>query len=180
MKRLLLALLLTVPVWSDNAELTLMFEEDQSSRMTHPIQWDQVTPRDVAHRQRVQELLVADQVTTGQDYYHAAFIFQHGDTPDDCLLAHTLALLAAQEGVKGSAWIACASLDRYLQRVGQPQIYGTQYRMPAGGPSWDQQPIHAELLPDTLRVRLGVPPLPQQQQRLQQMNQDESKGKSQN
>jgi len=36
-------------------------------------------------------------------------------------------LVAAAKGDQGAAWIAAATLDRYLQSVRQPQIYGTQF-----------------------------------------------------
>ncbi len=42
--------------------------------------------------------------------------------PDDYLLAHTLAMIAVAKGDEGSLWIGTATLDRYLQSVGKPQI----------------------------------------------------------
>ena len=78
-------------------------------------------------RERVAALLAAGALHTADDYRKAAFVFQHGDRSDDYLLAHTLALVAVAKGDQGAAWIAAATLDRYLQSVRQPQIYGTQY-----------------------------------------------------
>ncbi len=58
--------------------------------------------------------------------------------------------------MKDASWIAAATLDRYLQTIGQKQIYGTQYRMPNDGPP-TREPYDPALVPDSLRVALGVP-----------------------
>ena len=49
---------------------------------------------DVARRQRASQLLNQGVLQTGEDFHDAAFIFQHGDKADDCLLAHVLAMMA--------------------------------------------------------------------------------------
>lgn len=72
-------------------------------------------------------LLEAGEFKTAQDFHDAAFIFQHGHLPEDYLLAHILAIEAIIKGDASSKWIAAATLDRYLQAVGQKQVFGTQY-----------------------------------------------------
>jgi hypothetical protein len=72
-------------------------------------------------------LLKQDALQSGADFHDAAFIFQHGDSPDDYLLAHMLAMAAVTKGDGRGRWIAVAMLDRYLQSIGQPQVFGTQY-----------------------------------------------------
>lgn len=81
------------PLLADNPKLTRLFAEDQAARQgTAPIGLD-VTRQDMERRVIVRRLLDAGQVRSGTDHYHAAFIFQHGDRPDDYLLAHALASL---------------------------------------------------------------------------------------
>jgi hypothetical protein len=105
---------------------------------------------------------------SGDDFWHAAFIFQHGDTPEDYLLAHSLAIVAAAHGRRDAAWIAAASLDRYLMRIGRKQVYGTQFVTPRGG-STTQEPYDRTTVSDALRIATGVPSLPFQDVQLQEM-----------
>jgi hypothetical protein len=56
-------------------------------------------------------------------------------------------------------WIAAATLDRYLQNIGQKQIFGTQFLThsqndPEG---WTQEPYDRTLISDALWDQLGVP-----------------------
>lgn len=115
-----------------------------------------MTPRDEARRTRVRALLEAGALNSGDDFYHAAFVFQHGSEPGDYLLAHSFALIAASRGRPDATWIAAATLDRYLQNIGRPQIYGTQYSTPRGRPT-TQDPYDRDLVSDALRAALGVP-----------------------
>ena len=55
-------------------------------------------------------------------------IFQHGTKPEDYLLAHVLATAALRKGGAPLApGLVAATLDRYLQSIGQPQVFGTQF-----------------------------------------------------
>lgn len=83
--------------------------------------------RDHARRAQVTDLIASGRITTAQDFHDAAFIFQHGDKPEHYLLAHVLAVEAIAKGDADARWIAAATLDRYLQSIGQPQIFGTQF-----------------------------------------------------
>jgi len=74
---------------------------------------------------------------------------------------------AVAKGNSKASWIAAATLDRYLQRIGQPQIYGTQFLHNAGKP-WTQEPYKRSLLPDALREATGVPSLAKQQEQLRE------------
>ena len=69
---------------------------------------------------------------TGKDFALAAFIFQHGSTKGDFLLAHVLALGSLAHGDQDAAWIAGASPDAYLQAVGQSQVLGTRFVLQDG------------------------------------------------
>ena len=158
-----------------NAEMAKMFAEDQAARTgIKPEQYkDMVFVRrmiadDAARRTRTRALLDAGKLTTAEDYYAAAFVFQHGGKPVDYLLAHTLALASAARGMKDASWIAAATLDRYLQSIGQQQIYGTQFGRKGDGPM-TQEPYDRALIPDTLRTALGVPVQAEQDKRLAEM-----------
>jgi hypothetical protein len=140
-----------------NAEMSAIYEADQADRRAGAaIDWATVTPRDEARRTRTRALLDAGALRSGEDFQHAAFVFQHGSTPDDYLLAHSLAIAAVARGRPDAAWIAAATLDRFLQTIGRSQIYGTQFHTPRDGPT-TQAPYDRALLPDSLREALGVP-----------------------
>jgi hypothetical protein len=143
--------------------MTAIFDADQADRKdVGKIDWAVVDPRDAVRRATTKRLLDAGQLRTGNDFYHAAFVFQHGDEPNDFLLAHTFAVIAAARGRQDATWIAAATLDRYLQRIGQKQIYGTQFITPNGGHT-TQEPYDRSLVSDPLREALGVPPMKAQE-----------------
>ena len=146
---------LAQPARRSNPEMTALFEADQAARRG-TIDWAVVEPQDRARRQRARQLLDAGALQSGDDYYHAAFVFQHGSEPNDYLLAHTLATVAIARGRPDATWIAAATLDRYLQTIGQKQIYGTQFRSVPGEPT-TQEPYDRGLVSDALREALQVP-----------------------
>ena len=143
---------------SNNPEMTRIFEADQAARQGNfaRIDWKVVSKQDAEHRARVAELIARNELRSGEDFLNASFVFQHGDEPNDYLLAHTLALIATKKGAAGAPWIAAATLDRYLQAIGRPQVYGTQYKTPSSGPV-TQEPYDRALVSDALRRLLGVP-----------------------
>jgi hypothetical protein len=146
-----------------NAEMTAIFDADQAARSTtRVIDWNVVSAEDGQRRARTQALLDAGKLQSAEDFYHAAFIFQHGDGASDYLKAHALAVIAAARGKPAATWIAAATLDRYLQSVGQPQIYGTQFSNRDGG--WTQEPYDRGVLSDALRKASRVPPVTEQEQ----------------
>jgi hypothetical protein len=136
----------------------------RSRRDPATIDWKLLLPQDRARRERTRLILEEGALRTGDDFYHAAFIFQHGEEAKDFLLAHTLAVAAISQGRKDATWIAAATLDRYLQAIGQPQIYGTQFSSPPGKPT-TQEPYDRTLVSDALRKVLHVPPLAEQEKR---------------
>ena len=153
--------------WATNKEMTQLFNEDQAARSgPGPIDWSKIAPEDVRRRRQAKALLDAGRLASADDFYHAAFVFQHGDKPEDFLMAHTLAMIAAARGKPSATWIASATLDRYLQSIGQPQIYGTQFK--TGGPEATQEPYDRALVSDALRSVLGVPPLVEQEKTRQE------------
>jgi hypothetical protein len=144
--------------------MTRLFDEDQAVRKgPGPIDWSVVGPQDATRREATRALLDAGALRSGDDFWRAAFIFQHGDKPQDYLLAHGLAIIAAAKGRRDAPWIAAASLDRYLKAIGQKQVYGTQYSTPHGGPT-TQEPYDRTTISDAMRVATGVPAIAQQEE----------------
>jgi hypothetical protein len=133
-----------------------------------------------ARRAEISTLLADGKITTGEDFSDAALIFQHGQTPDDFLFAHILAVEALIRGGSADKWIAAATLDRYLQAVNRPQVFGTQYpgdKSPGNTPKPQvdpkvmniqrtQQPYDDKLLPDAVRADFCVPDVSQQEKNL--------------
>jgi hypothetical protein len=133
-------------------------------------------------RAQIRSLLAAGAIKTGEDYYDAAFIFQHGEAADDYLFAHVLAMDAVIQGYDTAKWIAAATLDRYLQKIDKPQIFGTQYPLDPNAPHPQQDPhlvvltgrtlapYDEQLLPDTVRLDFCVPNVAQQKQNVDMFN----------
>ena len=158
-----LVVLVSTLALADNAELKQICDADQNDRVSaagKQIDWEAVGPRDGARRKRVREMLDANLVITGQDFERAALVFQHGDAPDDFLNAHVLAVTALGKGAMSARWLAAATLDRYLQKVAQPQVFGTQYsyKMENGKPlPWTMEPYSRTLVSPAVRSANCVP-----------------------
>jgi len=146
-----------------NEELRQLYEADQRERANFATtDHKALLAADASRRQRVRDMLAKDEVRSGQDFARAAMIFQHGNTSDDYLLAHTLATIAVAKGNAEALWLGSATLDRYLSSIGQPQIYGTQFKRDGDGPI-TQGAFNSALIADSLRRRLGVPALAEQE-----------------
>ena len=65
------------------------------------------------------------------------------------LYAHVLATTALGKGFAPAKWLSAATLDRYLQSLKQPQVFGTQF----GGPvdDADMDSYNKYLLTDKIR-----------------------------
>lgn len=108
-----------------NAELLAVYIEDQKDRRGD-LPTD-LRERDSKRRRNVEELIASGALREPEDFYHAAMIFQHGETSGDYWRAHDLARKGAELGHRAARWLAAAAYDRWLMRQGKPQKYGTQY-----------------------------------------------------
>jgi len=151
-----------------SAKMKAIFTEDQRVRTGPVIDWKKTSKTDAERREQTRKLLAAGALHTAKDYEEAAFVFQHGDSSDDYLLAHTLAMVAVSKGDPGAIWIASATLDRYLEKIGQKQIFGTQFSF---DPQlhWTQEPYDRDLISDALRQQLTVPAQALQEKRLKEL-----------
>ncbi len=154
---------------ASNPEMKQIFDEDQKVRQagSFKIDWTVVKRTDAARREATMKLINSGALHSGEDFTWAAFVFQHGDTSNDYLLAHTLAMVGVRKGYSAAIWIAAATLDRYLQMIHQPQIYGTQFLTPKGAPT-TQEPYDRKLISDALRTQLDVPALSAQEKQCKQ------------
>ena len=146
---------------ANNKELALIFEADQADRKlpVKEIDWQVVSKRDGRRLARVKELYQEGQLETGRDWFRAAVVLQHSQSPDDHLLAHEMCIAALALGEKGAASLAAATEDRFLRGISRKQRFGTQFT--ASGP--DAPLLLAETdegVTDQLRAVLNVPPLP--------------------
>jgi hypothetical protein len=148
--------------------------------------WPEITARDEQRRSQVREILAKGGATTGEDFYDAAFIFQHGQQADDYLFAHIIATEAVVLGYSRAKWICVATLDRYLEQIGQKQVFGTQYlderyayylqhkndtdlkeEIKSIGTQQTLEPYDETLVPDKIRADFCVPSLAVQQKHIQ-------------
>jgi hypothetical protein len=155
-----------------NPELVRLYEEDQGDRNVgsyEKIDWTKVTPRDEARRKRVDEIIAAGGAKAADDYYHAAMVYQHGNSPDEIQRAHDLAVKAAELDPKHDAarWLAAAAEDRKLMYEKKPQKWGTQFRKVDG--KWVLWQVDPSIT-DEQRDEWNVPPLAEAQATAERMN----------
>ena len=118
------------PVSADNPVLRRLFNEDQGDRKSGTLDADTVK-RDAKRREQVLRELRSGRLRTATDYYHAAMVFQHGESADEIRLAFSLAWTSAQMDEKKrdrALWLSAAAWDRIMMRLQKPQWYGTAIR----------------------------------------------------
>jgi hypothetical protein len=138
--------------------LAALFEADQAARKTATIDMESLKVEDATRRAEVMQLLADGKAVSGSSQYNAAMILQHGTCADHFRLANQLAELAMNQGVTPARWLYAASMDRLLVSQGEPQKYGTQYRLMDG--RWELNPVDPATSDDE-RAKYNVPPLSQ-------------------
>jgi hypothetical protein len=157
----------SVLVTATNPAMQAIFAADQADRTDElSVDFKVMAAHDAERRAATHRLLDQGALQTAGDYAAAAFVYQHGGSTDDYLLAHVLAMTAVAKGDKASLWIAAASLDRYLMTTGKAQVFGTQFTKPKPAGEWTQEPYDRALVADALRIELGVPTQPAQVKQL--------------
>lgn len=160
---------------ADNPALAKLFADDQLDRRPparSTTDWAAVTRRDRVREEQVKAAFAAANVRTANDYYHAAMVLQHSQNPDDHLLAHELAVVAAAKGRERALWLAAAAEDRFLMNIGRPQRFGTQFAAnPAEGPNAPMRLYAVDtVVTDELRQEFGVPKLAEAKARERRLN----------
>ena len=155
---------------SENEVLKQIVVRDQAIRTASSMKTAQPgAETDEDRRKLVRGIIDRNELHTGLDYANAALVLQHGSSPDDYLLAHTLAVVGTSKGNRLALCLFAATLDRYLQSTKQPQIYGTQFTRKPPGP-FELYEINAGLLTDAIRVETDVATAVQQEQQIKDLN----------
>jgi hypothetical protein len=170
----LLALLVSgAACGGDNPTLKRLFDDDQSDRAPERrVERSLVEQRDQERQRIALELLQKGSLTTANDYYHAATVFQHAESADDIHLAYSLATVAwrIDPAHAKARWLAAAAWDRTMQRKNKPQWYGTQFIRDKQTLKWVLYPIDEGAVTDEERERYGVRPLAKVGDLLRTMN----------
>ncbi len=128
--------------------------------------WKEIGARDEQRHAQVRKLLQDGQLKSGKDFSFAALIFQHSSKAEDLMFGHILAVTAVANGGDAMAkWLAAATLDRYLNALGQSQVFGTQFHKGEGQP-WTMDPYDRKVLSDSERALWCVIPLADQEHAL--------------
>ncbi|MFK7948950.1 MAG: tetratricopeptide repeat protein [Saprospiraceae bacterium] len=155
---------------TSNEELKAIYKADQGDRQSGDIDWSLVSKRDEERKKRVYKLLDADSVTTSEDYYHAAMIFQHGGDTISSGMAVKMMRKAIDLDSNRSKWLLAAAIDRDLMRRGKPQIYGTQYQKRGADAPWILYDLDTTQITDAERREYGVETLAEQREKVKRMN----------
>ena len=156
---------------ADNAEVMRLCAEDQADRApgAGELDWKAVGARDAARLARVKEIYRAGELRSGPDFRQAALVLQHGNQPEDFLLAHELCVVAIAKGELDALWLCAASEDRFLMNLQRPQRFATQYRSDKPG-----EPMHlyevGEDVTDDLRAAFHAPTLAKAREREELIN----------
>jgi hypothetical protein len=119
----------------DSAEIHKLYDDDQAARnfdfsKVTTQQLKDMAEGDQKRMARIVVLLNEGKVRTANDFYWAAFLYQHGTCFDDYHMAHELSVCSMLLGNKEAKWIGAASYDRMLRSGGLAQRWGTQYESP--------------------------------------------------
>jgi hypothetical protein len=157
-----LALVQSTPqVGPATLELRALKAADQAARnfteAPSPEQWKAIEIGDFAREERVRELLRSDLVLTAEDLDSAALIMQHGQEPEDYLLARELSILSCFKGMYHS--LPALAEDRFLTSIGKPQRFGSQFSWGAETPLKDMEPEGDYSIADWHRLDILIAPL---------------------
>ena len=158
-----------------NAEIKTLFAQDQAARKGFQgfteDELRAMVENDRKRRKRAYDLYRAGSLRTGPDLYHAAMILQHGESPEDYLLAHELSIASLVLGDQRAKWLAAASEDRFLKSIGRNQRFATQFgKDDKPDAKWKLYPVD-EQVTDVLRGIMQCPSLEQAKRQEEQLNQ---------
>jgi hypothetical protein len=158
-------------------ELRRLFEADQGQRVKlgltapgftsfgagTPEQIAELTAGDMERAMRIRQIVMQEHLETINDFLYAATILLHNARTyaEDALTDHVLFTIAAFKGsslpnqpitVGTARYLAAVALDRYLQRTGHQQVFGTD----------PTQKIEPDTISDAIRSQHCVVPLTDQ------------------
>lgn len=92
--------------------------------------FDAQNPKDVERRREhlawAMQLVAEGELTKDKEYFQAATILYAGETTEQLLAAHVLAMIAAKKGHKEGRQLSAMTLDRWLLSMERAQLFGTQ------------------------------------------------------
>ncbi len=171
-------------------DLLKLYEEDQAAR-THLQKLPEneirkfitevMVPGDKIRLAQVEDVLKISENLSSAEYLAAAVIMQHGSEPDHYKKAMELAQKAVSldPANKDASWLSCAAEDRYLMKIGKPQVWGTQLDLKMNNSGTHQ--IHyldnfdKKARTDEQRKKCGLPSLVEIEEKLAKMAKLESR-----
>ena len=156
--------------------LATLYEQDRTEHAEVPAvgseEYRRLRSRDADRRAEAKKalaLLRQMSAVAADDLFHAAWLFNHGDSPGEAHQAHEWAREAVDQGSTRARWLAAAAYDRWMMYEGRAQKYGTQF-VPDGRRYrlWDVDPATT----DEMRAEWDVPPLQTQLERADTMSRD--------
>jgi hypothetical protein len=149
---------------SRSAELKKIFDDDQAERSETKIK-PGAQFRDRKRRERVGAIFGEGCFTSSEDFYHAAYVFQHGgdltidmsshtvksSVPDQLFIAFVWAKRAYELGYEPAKRLTAEAVDRYLNESGRKQLFGTQFNKGEKETCWCQMPVESSF-PDSERI----------------------------
>jgi len=99
------------------------------------------------------DLLKAGEFQKPEQWFQAASLAAEASAPDDLLVAHLAAVVAAVRGHASARPLAARTLDQWLVAIGEPQRFGTE---PEGGAARKEPPDSS--WPACLRKAHDLPP----------------------
>ena len=154
----------------DNLVLKKLYQADQKDRQIGNLDWSTISKNDSIREARVYELLNSQQITTSQDYYNAAMIFQHGNDTIASGMAVKMMRKSIELDSSQNNWLFAAAIDRDLMRRKEAQIYGTQFTKKGNNEPWQLYLIDSTQISDAERKEFGVETLAQQRAKVIRMN----------
>lgn len=140
-----------------SARLVALREADQAARRPGLLDFS----RDEERRVEVAAIFARGCMRTAEDFFSAALVFQHGETPEHYYQAYLWAKRADELGHERGRWLISRAIDRYLMNKGQKQLFATNAVTPAfygdadGGDYWCVWPSE-EGVSNELRARFGA------------------------
>jgi hypothetical protein len=131
-----LASAVTTPICSNenyqknSALLESTYVSDQSDRKNYrgwtATEMVEVQKHGQENRKRVLEIYELGCLKSADDFFRAAIVFQHGDSPDHYFQAYHWSLKSFQMGKKAAGMMVANTIDRYLKSLGYRQLFGGQ------------------------------------------------------
>jgi hypothetical protein len=161
-----------------NKKLKKIFEDDQNDRKNLAILQNPVVlnNHDNDRKRLVQSMIKDGSIMSGQDYYHAAMIFQHGQSIRDSERAVAFSKKAIELKFKKARSLYASCVDRLLTKQGKKQKFGTQYRKINSESPWELMPLDGTVT-DEDRALYDIKSLEELKRRINKLNRGLKQGK---